>query len=155
MKEICPFCTGKVQHSAFAMEAGFMAVLNHSPVLPGHLLIIPLKHTDTLFSLSEEEIGRFFNFARTITRFITREHDAQAFDWSLQEGEEAGQSVSHLHLHIIPRRINDLEGEEDWYVKLQAGKALDDAQRPIMDSSQYEYLTGILKKKWADYQGKS
>ncbi len=131
-----------------------MAVLNHSPILPGHLLIIPEQHIESLHALAEEQIGRFFTFARAITGFITQLHNADAYDWSLQEGEAAGQSVSHLHLHIIPRQTNDLNPDEDWYVKLQTSKAIDDSNREIMDKAQYDRLSAELKAAWSAYNSR-
>lgn len=154
-QKTCPFCSNSVQQSAFARTSGFMAVLNHSPILPGHLLIIPELHIENLYDLTEEQIGAFFIFARNITRFITQFQSVEAYDWSLQEGEAAGQSVTHLHLHIIPRRTNDLEQDEDWYVKLQASKIIDDANREIMDKAQYDRLSKELKSAWSVFNAKS
>jgi diadenosine tetraphosphate (Ap4A) HIT family hydrolase len=150
-KKHCPFCSLDVQQSAFANKSGFMAVPNHSPILPGHALIIPEQHIERLYELTDEQIGRFFTFARVVTGFITQLYDADAYDWSLQEGEAAGQSVSHLHLHIIPRHTNDLKPDEDWYVKLQASKAIDDSTREIMDKLTYDRLSKRLKTDWLLY----
>lgn len=148
----CPFCNSEVQHNAIATSSECLALLNHSPILPGHLLIIPLQHVESLYELSESQIGDFFSFARTITEFITKFYDIEAFDWSLQEGEAAGQSVSHLHLHIIPRTAGDLPLGEEWFGKLQDSKAIDDPKREIMNTEEYERTSSELRTAWITYQ---
>ena len=148
----CPFCSNEVQSNAFATSSDCLALLNHSPILPGHLLIIPRQHIESLYELSEPQIGDFFSFARAVTEFITTYYDAEAYDWSLQEGEAAGQSVSHLHLHIIPRTAGDLPEGEEWYSKLQESKAIDDPMRKIMGQDEFERKSAELRSAWNTYQ---
>lgn len=146
----CPFCSQQVQGSAFASEAGFLAVYNHAPILPGHSLIIPDRHIKSLFELTEDEISSFFSFARKITAFISEYYKSEAYDWSLQEGESAGQSVEHLHLHIIPRKAGDLPEGEDWYIKLQEQQNLpiDHSERKVLNEWEYNSVSQSVKEKW-------
>lgn len=153
MENTCSFCSETILQGVFASENGFLAVYNHSPILPGHSLIIPEKHIGSLFDLTEDEISAFFNFARKITAFLTKTYASEAYDWSLQEGEAAGQSVEHLHLHIIPRNACDLPEGEDWYVKLeeQRNTPLDSPERKILDKEEYKRICETLRTKWNDY----
>ncbi len=152
METTCPFCKDNINTAAFAEENGFLAIYNHSPILPGHSLVIPSKHISSLFDLSEDEISAFFSFARKVTSFLTKHYKSDAYDWSLQEGESAGQSVDHLHLHIIPRNPGDLPDGEDWYVKLeeQRKQKIDEPGRAILSELEYNNISQMLKEKWAE-----
>ncbi|PKP50600.1 MAG: hypothetical protein CVT94_01275 [Bacteroidetes bacterium HGW-Bacteroidetes-11] len=152
METTCPFCKDNINTAAFAEENGFLAIYNHSPILPGHSLVIPSKHISSLFDLSEDEISAFFSFARKVTFFLTKHYKSDAYDWSLQEGESAGQSVDHLHLHIIPRNPGDLPEGEDWYVKLeeQRKQKIDEPGRAILSELEYNNISQMLKEKWAE-----
>lgn len=152
METTCPFCNENIINASFAGENGFLAIYNHSPILPGHSLVISTKHTSSLFDLSEDEISDFFSFARKVTAFLTKFYNSEAYDWSLQEGEPAGQSVDHLHLHIIPRNPGDLPEGEDWYVKLedQRKQRIDEPGRTILNEQEYNRISQMLREKWAE-----
>ncbi len=104
----CPFCSTTVQQSAFRADDRFLAIYNISPVLPGHSLILPRAHVQSLLDLADADLAAFVLFARRITRIVSRAFAGDGFDWTVQDGRSAGQSVPHLHLHIIPRHSGDL-----------------------------------------------
>jgi len=155
MSEDCPFCRKTVTEKSFANASGNIAIYNISPILEGHSLIMPGKHYKSLFEMSEYEIAGFFSFARRVTAFLCKTFDADAYDWSLQEGSDAGQSVDHLHLHIIPRKPDDLAEGEDWYSKLQQQQftSPDNAGRSILSDAEFNKMTDRLKALWVEKQG--
>jgi len=148
MNTTCPFCKPDSHASAFAFSGDIKAVYNLSPILPGHSLVIPMKHVTSLFDLNEEEISAFFSFARKVTAFLCEVYESDAYDWSLQEGTEAGQSIEHLHLHIIPRKPGDLPDGEDWYGKLQHSFDPQNKERIVLSESEYNHITMHLKGLW-------
>lgn len=148
MINICPFCETGNQQSAFALSGHNKAIYNLSPILPGHSLVVPLKHVSSLFELTEAEISEFFSFARKVTAFLCEVYETDAYDWSLQEGTEAGQSIEHLHLHIIPRKTDDLPQGEDWYNKLQHSVDPQNKARIVLSEGEYKSITGKLKELW-------
>jgi bis(5'-adenosyl)-triphosphatase len=111
----CPFCSDKINPSVFYEEGDYKAIYNIAPVLPGHSLIIPKKHITSLMDLSSEEMALFFDVARKTLRILMKAFSTDAFDWSIQEKPEAGQTIEHLHLHIVPRMKGDLKRPGDWY----------------------------------------
>lgn len=147
----CPFCGSEAQRYAFAADRGFRAIYNVAPILPGHVLVVPRRHVASLMELDEHEMGGFFSFARRVTRFVQSEFKASGFDWSLQEGVEAGQSVAHLHLHVIPRHKGDLPDPGDWYPRLVASRSarIDDAERPRLTDGERMKIVSHLKERWA------
>lgn len=148
MNSNCPFCNTENQLLAFASTEDFKAVYNLSPILPGHSLVIPVKHVTSLFDLKEEEISNFFFFARKITAFLCEVFKSDAYDWSLQEGTEAGQSIDHLHLHIIPRKPDDLGENGEWYGLLQQSVDPQNKQRIFLSESEYKEISLKLGTLW-------
>lgn len=148
MNNNCPFCNIANQSLAFASVSEFKAIYNISPILPGHSLVIPTKHVTSLLQLSEEEISNFFLFARKVTSFICKVYESDAYDWSLQEGIEAGQSVEHLHLHIIPRKTGDMKEGEDWYGQLQQSIDPQNKDRNLLSENEYREISLRLTTLW-------
>lgn len=118
----CPFCSAEIKDSVFYESAGMLAIYNIAPILPGHSLVIPRRHVESIFDLSAEEFDEFFRFAKEVTLILNKAFESQGFDWSLQESEEAGQTIPHLHLHIIPRKPGDFDQAGDWYPQLEQSR---------------------------------
>lgn len=148
MEGSCPFCNPDVINIAFARESGFYAVYNHAPIVPGHSLIIPFEHHVNLFDLDQSSYNQLFSFAREVTRFLLDQFGTDEFDMSLQQGENAGQSVAHLHLHIIPRKKNDLPEGEEWYHKLNEDefKTLDSNR--FLSDEELNKISNTLRQEW-------
>ncbi|MGH8603968.1 MAG: HIT family protein [Gammaproteobacteria bacterium] len=115
----CPFDDPSIRTTEYAGNDVFAAIYNIAPVLPGHSLIVPRKHVERLGLLSEDETCRFFTFARKITEFLVAHLHAEGFDWTIQDGMSAGQTIGHVHLHVIPRWPGDLPSPGDWYRRLK------------------------------------
>ena len=128
----CPFCDPDIQERTFAQTGNFMAVYNIAPILPGHSLIIPKMHVTSFLDITDNELFEMIKFSKRIIRVLQVTFKTEAFNWTIQEKEEAGQSVEHLHLHILPRKMGDLPENEDWYPKLDEfySAIIDSATRP-------------------------
>lgn len=122
-----------------------MALYNSAPVLPGHSLIIPLKHAGSMMDLDENELSRMMVFTRKVSSMLMKTFKAEAFNWSLQDGMAAGQTVPHLHLHIVLRYANDMPNPGDWYPKIAANtdEILDSAFRPKLAAG---VMAGIVQR---------
>lgn len=86
-----------------------MALVNLKPLLPGHVLVSPRRVTPRLADLSVDEISDLFVTVQRVGRMIERVYQASSLNVALQDGVDAGQSVPHVHAHIIPRRKADLD----------------------------------------------
>jgi len=115
----CPFCLPAVSPAVFAETKNFKAIYNLAPILPGHSLIIPKKHVSSFMDISDEYMNEMIVFSRKVIRTLQHAFHTTSFDWTIQEGVEAGQTVDHMHLHIIPRKTNDLPNCGDWYPLLE------------------------------------
>ncbi|CAG0893770.1 unnamed protein product [Cyprideis torosa] len=90
-----------------------MAFVNRKCVLPGHVLVSPLRFVRRLFDLSRQETSDLFTLVQRVQRVMERVHDTPNSTIAIQDGKHAGQSIEHLHVHIIPRKATDFGGHQD------------------------------------------
>ena len=142
----CPFCES-VLDAAFAESEHFIALYNIAPILPGHSLVVPKLHVESLMDLTEADLSEFIIFSRNIAKLLSRAFKTDAFDWTIQEKEAAGQTVAHLHMHIIPRKPGDLPQSGDWYPLLQKSETgvIDSASRSRLSTEQMREMVSYLK----------
>jgi histidine triad (HIT) family protein len=82
-----------------------LAFLDHRPVFPGHCLLVPKLHYETLADLPTELVGPFFKNAQLLARAV--ESAMEAHGTFVAMNNRVSQSVPHLHVHIVPRRRKD------------------------------------------------
>lgn len=105
----CAFCNvSNINLGKFYENDLFVAIYVIRPVIEGHCLVIPKRHVESFLSLNDEEKKGFAVFVERCTFIALKFSEAYQFDLLLQEGENAGQSVQHMHLHIIPRKKDDV-----------------------------------------------
>jgi bis(5'-adenosyl)-triphosphatase len=144
----CPFCRQDVQASHFAASGNFLAIYNLAPILPGHSLIIPRRHFLSLMELSDPELCELTLFSRDIVKVLQKAFGSHSFDWTIQEGMEAGQTIPHLHLHLIPRAQGDLPQPGDWYPLLEQSELgiIDSAARAKLTEDQMQAIVNTLRR---------
>jgi bis(5'-adenosyl)-triphosphatase len=147
-KENCPFCNSDVTDLAFAKKNELYAIYSHAPVVPGHSLIIPAKHLTDLFELSDADYKELFLFARDVIKFLNNFFKTNEFDLSLQQGRNAGQSVDHLHLHILPRKHNDLSEGTEWYHKINEDQYISLDSKKIISDEKLKDISEQLRQAW-------
>jgi diadenosine tetraphosphate (Ap4A) HIT family hydrolase len=86
-----------------------MVIRDGFPISPAHTLIIPKRHIQSFFELSEDERGSLFSILERAKRQLENECQPDAFNIGINDGPEAGQTVPHLHIHLIPRYKGDME----------------------------------------------
>ncbi len=102
----CPFCI--IDKSKYIAEnAHFFAIFDRFPVAKGHTLIISKRHCKDYYELSENEASSLNLLCRDVRQILMQQHQALAFNLAMNCGKEAGQSVFHFHMHVIPRYAKD------------------------------------------------
>jgi len=104
----CAFCKivcGEVTARIVFEDEISLAFLDHRPVFPGHCLLIPKEHYETLTDLPEDSVGPFFKNAQLLSRAV--ESALAAHGTFVAMNNRVSQSVPHLHVHIVPRRRKD------------------------------------------------
>jgi diadenosine tetraphosphate (Ap4A) HIT family hydrolase len=84
-----------------------IAARDSYPVSPGHTLIIPRRHIVTFFETTEEERLAMLRLLDEMKVRLDREHKPDGYNIGINNGAAAGQTVMHLHVHLIPRYAGD------------------------------------------------
>jgi histidine triad (HIT) family protein len=104
----CVFCAivaGTVPAYVVFESPSVLAFLDHRPLLPGHVLVIPKTHYETLGDLPEAEVGPYFLVVQRLA--IAVEKGMRAEGSFVAANIRISQSVPHLHVHVVPRRTGD------------------------------------------------
>ena len=104
----CLFCgivNGKVSASIVFEDDGSIAFLDHRPLFPGHCLLVPKSHFETLSDLPERLIKPFFLNVQLLARAVETAREAEGSFVAMNN--RVSQTVPHLHVHIVPRRKGD------------------------------------------------
>ena len=104
----CPFCDIP-DESVVAESRHALAVRDRYPVSPGHTLVVPKAHTETLFAQSAEVQADVWGLVARVRDELRSRCDADGFNVGINDGRAAGQTVEHAHVHVIPRADGDLE----------------------------------------------
>ena len=105
-REACPFCNIE-QNRLIYEDDLIIAFWDVYPVSPGHALLIPKRHVAAWFDASEEEQIHLLQGVNRVREIIEERHSPAGFNIGVNVGQAAGQTVFHLHLHVIPRYDGD------------------------------------------------
>lgn len=104
----CAFCKiirGETRASVVLDDEVSLAFLDQRPLFPGHCLLVPKTHHETLADLPSELLAPFFSVARLLARAVEEAMDAEGTFVAINN--RVSQSVPHLHVHVVPRRRKD------------------------------------------------
>ncbi len=136
--ETCPLCPTTPSAGRFDISGNCQAIYNIAPIVLGHVLVAPLRHVKSLHDLDDALRSEFLAYAYDITHLVLDRVGTREFDWALQDGVNAGQTVGHLHLHILPRKAHDLDRPGAWFTSLYGTNsgAPDSSERPTLDDTE-------------------
>lgn len=111
-KEDCIFCSPKNERIIAENDIAY-GIIDRYPVTPLHTLIIPKRHAPTYFDLEQNELDAIHQLLQEARAFIMNEDEkVSGFNIGTNCGQEAGQSVPHCHIHLIPRRAGDVKNPQ-------------------------------------------
>ena len=118
----CPFCQIPSERIIAQNEHAF-AIRDAFPVSPGHTLIIPKRHVSSFFDITQEEKLALLALLDEAKAGLESEFHPHSYNIGINDGPAAGQTVPHLHIHLIPRYKNDVpdpRGGVRWVVAEKA-----------------------------------
>ena len=136
IKEDCLFCKiakGEIHSATVYEDSHFTDILDVNPATKGHCLIIPKEHFDNIYDLDGETAGKLFALATCIARAMKDALKCDGLNLVQNNGEVAGQTVNHFHLHLIPR----YEGDGlnlNWPQQEISGEQLEEIRQSIKKS---------------------
>lgn len=106
MSNPCLFCTLPASRIIVANELA-VVIRDGFPVSPGHTLIIPKRHVGSFFDITDEERNAMLALMDAARTSLNTEFRPDGYNIGINDGAAAGQTVLHLHLHLIPRYQGD------------------------------------------------
>jgi diadenosine tetraphosphate (Ap4A) HIT family hydrolase len=119
----CPLCQRLALPDLLAENELAVAFKDGFPVNPGHALIVPRRHVEGLFELSVEEQAALWRLLPEVKQRLDARHSPAGYNVGVNVGEAAGQTMAHVHVHLIPRFAGDVEdprGGVRWVVPARA-----------------------------------
>jgi Diadenosine tetraphosphate (Ap4A) hydrolase and other HIT family hydrolases len=122
IEENCIFCkiaAGSIPSRTLYEDERFRVILDINPASKGHAIILPKNHAANLYELSDEDASKIFVVAKKVATAMQKVLHCEGMNILQNNGELAGQTVFHLHVHLIPRYKDDtvtikwIPGEED------------------------------------------
>jgi len=105
----CPFCERVQSHEYTAERDTAVAFPDTVPLTPGHTLVVPRRHVTYLSEFQPGELTDLWLLGTDLCSELAREHGAAGFNLGINLGQAAGQTIEHVHLHVIPRYEGDVE----------------------------------------------
>ena len=102
----CPFCNLPRDRVLHERETAFV-IRDAFPVSPGHTLVIPKRHVASSFEVTDAERADLMSLLAAARDDLDREFRPAGYNIGINDGAAAGQTVPHLHIHLIPRYVGD------------------------------------------------
>lgn len=103
----CKIANGEIPAATLYEDEDFRVILDLGPASKGHSLILPKKHAANIYELPDETAGKAMILAKKMAGKLTDALNCDGFNIVQNNGEIAGQTVNHFHLHLIPRYEGD------------------------------------------------
>lgn len=113
-QERCEFCYLRKKERIFYSDDKIVAFLAKDAVGPGQSLVIPKEHVENISELEYDMICRIFSLCKLVSRALVEVFHADGVNIICNNGEYAGQTVSHLHIHVVPRFRGDVVNSKLW-----------------------------------------
>lgn len=111
MTENCIFCkiaAGEIPSAVLFEDEDFRVILDVGPAAKGHMLVLPKQHFANLYEMPDELAGKAFILAKKMAGKMKKALNCDGINVLQNNGEAAGQTVFHFHIHLIPRYRNDM-----------------------------------------------
>ena len=109
-KEDCVFCkivSGDIPSNTIYENSEFKVIMDISPATKGHVLVLPKEHFKDIYDIDAETAGKLFQLAAVVARALKEVLHCDGLNIIQNNGEIAGQTVFHFHMHLIPRYEGD------------------------------------------------
>ena len=119
----CPFCALKLTENRLPSNRLAIVVQDKYPLSRGHHLIMPRRHVSRMVDLKPAERTALWGLIPKVLKVLSKRYSPDGFNIGLNDGVAAGQTVPHLHLHVIPRYkgdVKDPRGGVRWVLRKKA-----------------------------------
>lgn len=128
----CKIASGEIPSEIIYKDDYVTAFLDANPLTEGHTLIVPNRHVENILDLADEDVCPVFLAVKKVTGMLQKTLDPRGFTIGINHGKISGQSIDHLHIHVIPRFENDGGGSLHSVVHFPPSIALKDTKNKIL-----------------------
>lgn len=128
----CKIANGEIPSNTIYEDEDFRAILDLSPAAKGHALMLPKNHYKDLFEIPEEMSAKAFISAKKVAAQIESKLKCDGLNLVQNNGETAGQTVFHFHIHIIPRYKDDNQ-KIGWEIMEPTAEELEEIRKQIVE----------------------
>lgn len=118
----CPFCDLDPSRIITASKTA-IAFRDAFPLTEGHTLVVPRQHVNSIYALSVGEQADLWAFVAELRNLLAEQLNVKAFNIGINDGAAAGQTIEHAHVHLIPRRLGDVDDPRGGIRHIIPGKA--------------------------------
>lgn len=126
----CKIANGEIPSATLYEDNDFRVILDLGPATKGHALILPKSHYADLTEIPEELAGKATGVAKKIVTAMKAALPCDGYNVVQNNGEAAGQTVFHYHVHLIPRYVNDHAG-----VSWKPGELTDEVKEEVLEKA--------------------
>ena len=137
MDEHCVFCAiiTKDEQASIVFENDFsISFMDRYPLNRGHLLVIPKQHYQYLTDMENNDVAQLFEIVNMLSKHVWKTVNADGLNISQSNGLAASQDIFHVHIHVIPRFINDTDNDSWPSRKITTEQELDNLASQIKSS---------------------
>lgn len=124
----CKIANGEIPAATIYEDEDFRVILDLGPATRGHALILPKTHAANIYEMPDELVGKAMILAKKMAARMTQALGCDGFNVVQNNGEAAGQTVFHFHMHLIPRYEKD-----GAMVSWKPGKLTDEAREELLE----------------------
>ncbi|MDD5162995.1 MAG: HIT family protein [Candidatus ainarchaeum sp.] len=106
MKE-CVFCSQACKKAGVLENEQYYCLFDLNPVTKGHMLIVPKEHKKSFFDFNSRELELFYDLLKKAKQLLSKKYFPDGYNIGINNGKAAGQTITHLHIHLMPRYFGD------------------------------------------------
>ena len=126
----CKLANGDIPTNSIYEDDNFNVILDNAPATKGHALVLPKNHYADIYEIDPEVLGRAIQVGQKVIKHATKVLGCEGYNLLQNNGEVAGQTIFHFHLHLIPRYA-DMDNSE--ILKAPANEADADALKALTE----------------------
>ena len=124
----CKIANGEIPAATLYEDQDFRVILDLGPASKGHALILPKAHFENLYELPDDLAGKALILAKEVIKKMKKVLNCDGYNVVQNNGEAAGQTVFHFHIHLIPRSVGDNAG-----ITWTPGKLTEEDKQEILE----------------------
>lgn len=128
----CKIANGEIPADIVDESEDAVAVLDIHPKAPGHVMVLPKVHAETILDLPDEKVKGVFLLVKQVTEKLKKAFSPDGFTLGINHGKNAGQAIDHLHIHIIPRFKGDGGGSIHTVVENPPKESIEEIKKKIL-----------------------